>query len=201
MTAADRLAQLHIAETLRDAWSKSRWLIVALLVATTLAYCDGSRHGAAVERLRVVDSVRSVFADSSRIIEQRLEAHAPLVQQAVARVDTIRVAYERAAEHVAEHVAILDDSTVSVDSAPPTHSLPASLVIPELRVCAQLDTTSTAAIRVQAAQIADLTTDRNTWRDRALLDEANTPTPPRFGLRTGIAIGATIAVVLLHLLP
>jgi hypothetical protein len=45
-----------------------------------------------------------------------------------------------------------------------------------------------------------MTTDRDLWKDRATLDEANVEKPPRFGLRTGLALGAGAVLALLHVI-
>jgi hypothetical protein len=169
-------------------------IIVAVLGIAAAIYFTAKAQGAAAERARITDSVRTILADSSRAIEARLAARAPIIQQTLQAATVAHVAHAAAATAFAKHVVVLTDSTVSVDSGPPVKEVPASLVVPEIRTCDHAVAADTIAYRAVVAQLADVTADRDTWKKRAELDEANTPKIPRFGLGTGL-IGGFIAGV------
>lgn len=166
---------------------------LVLVVLVGFAYCAGHSAGASGERSAMADSVRRVLADSSKAIEHRLDARAPIIAQAKARVDTTRVAYRAAAAHIVP----VSDTTVSIDGAAPVSVVPASLVIPPIRLCAQLDTATTFSDSTVAAQLADMTRDRDTWRERAQRDEAQRGS--RFGFKSGAVLGAAVVALLAHL--
>jgi hypothetical protein len=194
MTAAQGLRKL---EQRALAMKASRTTVAIALVAAALvvAYCSGRTSGIRSAQKTAADSARRVLAESSAVIEKRIAARTVVIHQ----VDTIAVRARQAHAAAAAHVAIIDDSTVRVDSGPPVHEIPATIAIPEIRTCAAAITADTIDARAVVAQLADVTKDRDAWKQRALTDEANAPKAPRFGIKTGVAIGAALVVAVLHL--
>lgn len=176
-------------------FARARGVLIAVVGFVTLvgfAFCAGRSAGASGERSKMADSVRQVLADSSKAMERRMEARAPAIVTASARVDTVRIAYRAAAARIVP----VSDTTVSIDGGAPVSVVPASLVIPPLRLCAQLDTVTVLKDTLVAAQLVDMTKDRNSWRDRAHLDEAQRGS--RFGFKSGVVIGAAIVGLIVH---
>jgi len=168
----------------------AKLITAAAVVATlTFTYCAGKSTGRNEERGRMADSVRKVLADSSHRIETRI----------VHRTDTLTIVKQVATnERAAAHRAIQDVQRV-IDSVPHADSLPTALVVPAIQTCAKALVADSIEVTVMAAQIADLTADRDVWKARALMDE-KAQHHSRFGLKTGIAIGATVVALAAKLL-
>lgn len=193
MTAADRILVAGALERVRA--TARRWVPIACIAtaALTAAYCHGVTTGEVRIRTAMTDSLRHVLADSSKQIEARLAARAPTIVTAIARVDTVRVAYHAAAAHV----AVVSDTVLRVDSVLVNVPMP---VVQVIQRCESLVVADSIALHVVAAQLTDMTADRDAWRSRAQLDEANTPHPSRFGFKAGLLTGAGVALLVLHFL-
>lgn len=192
MSAADRIQALE-QRAMRMQDAKLWLLLLTVFVAFGITFCAGDSHGRAAQRAATADSVRHVLADSSKAIEKRLAARAPMIDQAQARVDTARVRYRASAAKV----QVANDTTLLIDAVP-VPTLPA--VAERIQSADSLVTTLTIKDSVGVAQLQDMTADRNTWRDRALLDEANASKPSRFGFKSGVAVGITVVVTIVHFL-
>lgn len=192
MNAVDRIAALQFWERARRWLARGGVFVVGCATVVLVSFCAGRSSGVSAERGRIADSVRKVLADSSRAIEQRLSDRAPKLVVAGQRVDTARAEYREAAKRIVP----ASDTSVSIDGAPPVTVVPAALVIPPLRLCANLDTLTALRDTLVAAQLADMTKDRNTWRDRALLDEAQRAS--RFGFKSGLAAGAVVVAIIVR---
>jgi hypothetical protein len=199
MNAADGIQALE-RRAMRS--GNARLILIAAAVFLTLGvtWCGGRSHGIAQERGRTVDSVRRVLRDSSIVIEKRLAARAPVLAAADTHATVARRAYAAAADTFRAHVTVIDSNTVRIDGGPPVHEIPVSLALPPIQACAPAIAADTVLHAVVVAQLADMTEDRDTWRARALLDEANTPHPSRIGFKSGVATGAIVVALLVHLL-
>lgn len=187
MTAADKFALDAIKATVVAHTAKIA-TVIAIIGTLTLTYCAGKSTGQSEERSRMADSVRHVLADSSRRIETRIEH----------RTDTLKIVQRVATQERHDaHQAIQDVQRV-IDSVPHADSLPVSLVVPAIQTCARALVADSIEVNVMAAQIDDLTKDRDVWRSRALMDEKQSHS--RFGLKTGVAIGATVVAVIVKVL-
>jgi hypothetical protein len=193
MMAADRLRALHWWEQARQLLTRVNVFVVAGATVVLIAYAAGHRQGEAKARTHMADSVRDVLADSSKAIEQRMASRAPVIAKAAANVDSARATYHTARTKV----VIVSDTVLRVDSQY------VSVPFPVVQVIQSGDSLEAAHVfrdSVTAAQLVDVTHDRDTWKARALLDEANTPKLPRFGFTTGVVTGIAIVLAVVHLL-
>ncbi len=194
MNAADSIQALEQRAATSRAIRIATLILLAVAAIAAFAYIIGKTKGAADTRQHLADSTRAVQADSSEAKEERIATRAPAIARADSQVVKTRVARQA----VAKRITIVDDSTVRVDSGPPEREVPASLVVPELRTCASADSAAVVDLSLVRAQLTDMTGDRDTWRDRALNDEANAPHIPLLGFKSGLAAGVVIVVAILH---
>lgn len=172
----------------------SRGVAIALLIigALVLAYCGGASRAAN----RAAVSTQRALADSSKAIEARMSARTIVIQH----TDTLVVQARLAHAAAVAPIAIVDDSTVrivaGVDSGPPVHQIPAAIAIPEIRTCTAALVVDSIRDRATAAQLQDMTKDRDIWKTRALNAESRIPT---LGIRAGMAIGAGAVALLAFL--
>jgi len=198
MTSAEKIAEWEsAAERRAKAILSAKWLValLSLVALVTFAECDGTSRGEAKERARTVDSVRKVLAESSKAIDARMVVRAPIIvyetktaEKAKAKHDTVAVLFDA-------RVQVLTDSTVSVDAGPPTTTIPVDLAIPEIYTARAALEHTTLALHATQAQLADMTEDRDAWKKRAELDEANQPKRSRFGFRAGLAVGVSLVIL------
>jgi hypothetical protein len=187
--SAERIARMELAQARRAlVWVGAKRLVFGVIVLA--AFCAGQSH----QRDRDAQARHKTLVDSAKHLETRIDTRAPVVQQTQHAATIAQAKHAAAARTFDAHVEILDDSTVRVDSGPPVHELPAALTIPEIRTArAALDTTA-IALTVTAAQLTDMTADRDVWRRIA------TEKHSRFGLKTGLAIGASAVALAFHFL-
>lgn len=181
MTAADQIA-LDALKSIAYRYAVRIAALAVLVAAFSLSYCAGRRHGSDAERSRMADSVRKVLADSSQHIEERI----------VWRTDTLRIVTQHAV--AARHDAFQSIKAVKqrLDSLP-SDSLPTELVIPAIKNCVSALIADSIEVKVVAAQLDDMTKDRDVWKSRALMDEKQAKRS-RFGFKTGAVIGVLAAV-------
>lgn len=165
-------------------------VVLGAFAVLTLTYCNGSAHGRAAERRAMADSVRKILADSSARIETRI----------VTRIDTIRLATKVATAQRRAATKAIDAVKLYVDSMPHADSLPIDLVLPAIKSCERALAADSIQVAVMAAQIDDITTDRDVWKARALLDERNQPKRSRFGFKAGVGAGAAAVLAIAHFL-
>jgi hypothetical protein len=193
MSAADKIWAAGVAEA--RILAAKRWtpVVLAAVALLVFAYCSGRSAGERRIRTAVVDSMRHVLADSTRALEARLVADAIVTTHQSAIATRERIVYREAAAKVTP----VSDTVLRVDSV--LVHVPA----PVVQVIARCDSVVTAdslTIVAVAAQLHDMTLDRDVWRARAELDERTQPRPPRFGFKTGLGAGVVLVAAVLHFL-
>ena len=168
-----------------------RWWPIALVLAVVgvLAYAQGVSAGVAKEQARTV----RVFAESSQVIEARIVARGAVAVKQANEATRQRIIYRDAAEHV----RIVSDTVLRVDSVLVHVPMP---VVREIIRCDSTVRADSLAFHVVAAQLDDMTHDRDTWRERALFDEQHQPKPSRVGFKSGVAAGVGVVAILVHFL-
>lgn len=186
MNAADWHLWITRIDRVRAFLMRANIAVVELAVVAIMMFMFGRSNGRAVERSAVADSVRTVLADSSAAIEKRTKARAPVLQQAVARVETLTVRQHAAAARV----QVLTDTTLLVDDVP-VLTLPP--IAERIRSDDALIRADSIALHIQGAQLTDVTADRDTWKRADQLDAAN---KSRFGFKSGVAVGVAVVLTL-----
>lgn len=195
MSSADRIAWIARIDALTPWLPRASVGVAVVAVVLAWTFHAGRAAGANAERARTVDSVRTVIADSSKAIEQRMAVRAPLIVKADTAASVARAKHAA----IAQRIVPVTDSTVSIDGAAPVSVVPASLVIPEIRTCQAAMMADTIDAGLIRAQLAEMTDDRDKQRARWELDEANAPKIPRFGFKSGLVAGVALVVSLLTL--
>lgn len=193
MNAANRIWLAGTLERIRA--TSLRWLPFVALIAIGLfaVRCDGIQEGERRIRTAVVDSTRRAAAARDKVLQDSIVALGVVLVKRAAEATRQRTAYHAAADRV--HV--VSDTVLRVDS------ILVHVPMPVVQVIARCDSVVRAdslVIHAQVVQLGAMTDDRNVWRTRALFDEAHQERVPRFGIKTGLAIGAGGLALLLHLL-
>ena len=131
-------------------------------------------------------SAGKVLADTIAKTEARLAVNAHAVDTLIVHTNLERMVYRNSP------VKVVNDTTLRVDSVLVHVPVPVVQVIAR---CDSLVTADSITIHAVVAQLADMTTDRDLWKQRALLDEQQ---KSRFGLKFGLAAGAALALVVVH---
>lgn len=187
MIAADSLALLE-----RNAQLHRRILALAGILATAAillltGYCTGGRRTRTGLAIAAIHAKQDTIRDTIRVVEQRLVVDTQRVRVTADGATVARAAFD-SAEHAV--LAIADTSSV----------LPDSIVLPALHVCDQALARDSIAYVALAANLTDMTIDRNAQRDRADGDEAEMKIlkPPKFGFKSGLATGLALMIGLAH---
>ena len=176
---------------LRDAFTigarldqKRRWRFAtgAILLAIAL-YSSERALGARTVTVEEVRASRDTVMDTVRVVERRL------------RVDTVRV---RETERVAEQRrGVFDSVAQSVTAASAAGLDPAALAMPAIQSCQQALAADTIAYRAVAANLQDMTEDRDAQRQRAADDERELRVgSKRLGFRSGFAVGLALVAAI-----
>jgi len=135
----------------------------------------------------MTDSLRHVYNDSSKHIEERIVYRTDTLRLAAKLADSTRHSAHHAIQNVQHYVEAVSDSGTTPDS------LPTSLVLPAIQTCTSALVADSIEVKVLDAQIHDLTADRDVWKSRAIMDE-KAAKPSRFGFKSGAVAGFLAAV-------
>jgi hypothetical protein len=181
-----------------------RALILAAIAAVALlgAYCAGQHHQQAVDEEQHYESARKAIVTDEATIKTKIVHDTVSVAATATAAQTADAKALRADSVFHAHVQVLSDSTVSIDHGPPTTEIPVALALPPIQLCPSAiaaDTAAYHALRVLLDDQIAMTTDET---HRADLAEAHAKAikGPRFGFRSGVAIGAALAIGVIRLL-
>jgi hypothetical protein len=166
--------------------------VALLAIALTMAYCSGQSAGQQAGRMQGYTAAKRELAQQIAVTEAKLEQRAAAVARESQRDSAARAAHAT----VRRRVAVVTDSSVSIDGGPPVPALPP--LVDVVRSSDELHRRDDALLIAERAEKADLAVDRDLWKKRALICEeqlARTK-PPRFGFMTGLGLGATLAAAL-----
>lgn len=172
--------------------------IVAAFVLASATYCGGKSQGRADERGHGADSLKKVYAHRSDSLEAALRDSAKVAKRLAAERDSLLRIHVKATQTFHAHVTVIDSNTVRIDNGPPVHEIPVALALPPIVTCEPVIQIDSAGLKLKDAQIATIAADRDTWKSRALVAEARRGS--RFGLKSGIALGATAVGFLVYLI-
>ncbi|HEX6462803.1 MAG TPA: hypothetical protein VFZ98_00065 [Vicinamibacterales bacterium] len=151
-------------------------------------YAAGARHGRNAATLAQLEAHRATVMDTVRVVERRL----------VVDTQRVRVTAHAAAEQRAAFDSSAKAVTALADSQPAT---PIALALPAIHLCQQTIAADTVAYAAVVATLGDMTTDRDAQRARAEDDERELKlSHPRFGFRSGLAVGAAVVAAVVHFL-
>lgn len=168
-------------------------------VVVLLGYCAGKSSGASDARTHVADSVRQVLADSSHAIEVRLTARQAALDFAQQASEAARAIHQPARAKI----RVISDTVLSVVRETDTVRVEVPReVVREIQASDTRHAADSVRIDLLTLQVRDLSTDRDTWQRRALLDEdvLKRSRPSRFGFRAGAIVGAVSIVALASLI-
>jgi hypothetical protein len=175
----------------------TRWIVVAAVVAASLtgAYCAGKSSGERNQKLTTLAAHVDTVTDTIHVVETRLVKDSA-AQHAAERAANAQRDTARQALAVTQQAIAYADSTGST-------TLPISTVLPGIHACEAALVDDSIAQHATTASLADMTKDRDAWKERALTDEEENKllAPARFGFKTGMVIGgATVSLlaVLVH---
>ncbi len=197
-TAADRLALDAIrATTIRAATRIA--LVLVLIVAFGMTYCAGKSQGTSKANSAWRDSVRKVQAHAIDSLNAKHRV------DSMTAVETSRVAEQKREKYVEARrpVRIKNDTTLIVTRGDTTITV---VVPPEVPLLIERADTvvivDSLALRAKVAELVDVTAQRDVAIARYTNDEAQIKEmkPSRFGLKTGMALGATLVGLLVYLI-
>ncbi len=197
-SAADRLAAdarkaVLLAHTPR--------VLLGLVLAVTVfaSYCAGKSQGKSDANGTWRDSVRKVQAAQLVALDKQHKA------DSMTAIETSRVAEQKREKYVEARrpVRIKNDTTLVITRADTTITLTVPPEIPLL--IERADTVvivDTLALHAKVAELADVTKQRDVAIARYTNDEAELKErkPSRFGLKTGMALGASVVGLLVYLI-
>lgn len=167
----------------------------ALAIVAGFSYCQGKSTGEAIARESAIAVMRLAIADSSKVIEARVDAR----YQAIAFQDKAVAAARDLHTTSRDKIRVVSDTVLSVVRATDTVRVDVPVeVVRAIQASDTLIARQDSLMALLRVQLADVTKDRDVWQHRALLDEsAYSKARPRFGIRTGVALGilATISFV------
>ena len=150
------------------------FLTILALVAGGVGYCAGRADGRRDARLEA-NRERIARAAAAR------ETAAEVSREAVERTVVARAERRQARTRI----AIVDDTTLTVDDLPVNVPLPVVSVIQKSDVQARTDSVTIVALQ---EHVRSLEEERDAWRERAQLLK-----PPTFTFVDGVVIGASAA--------
>jgi hypothetical protein len=202
MSAADQVAWdglkgLLVAHTARVV------LVVASVAALAFAYHAGDVHRDAIDR-------SALYRERSAALQQQLvQVARQRASDSITASHATGVAVETRQKYATARapVKLVSDTVVQVQRVTEHDTVTLSVDVPKeipaliRRADATIIADSIASHGTQAL-LADVTRERDLWKQRAELAEAQLKTvrSPRFGIRTGFAMGVTVAAALFHLL-
>ncbi len=197
-TAADRMA-LDAIKAAAISHATRLALATLLVVAFGMTYCSGVSRGKSQASQAWRDSVRKVQAHAIDSLNVKHRA------DSMTAVETSRVADQKREKYVEARrpVRIKNDTTLIVTRGDTTITV---VVPPEVPLLIERADTvvivDSLALRAKVAELVDVTAQRDTWKARALNDEAQIKEqkPSRFGLKTGMALGASVVGLLVYLI-
>lgn len=191
-----------ILRAARDWLTARRWFVVAVPGMLLGTFWAGVRHQRATDATAHYAAARAALVDTVRVLDVRIHHDTVRVAATAHAADSSRRAFRRADSTFAAHVHILSDSEVSVDGAPATATVPAALVIPDLRLCRSAVPSDSAAYAALAQLLQDQAAKTVAETHRADLAEHELARckGSRFGIKTGLALGAGLAALLVHVL-
>jgi hypothetical protein len=194
VTAADGITRLAERAARLDA--AKRWLPVALLVIASLfSYCGGLSRGKAQAQMDAYENARRALADTIATVRK------VSVTDSVAAISSEKKAVASRVVHEAkrEAVTVVSDTVLRVDTVLVNVPPPVVDLIRSSDETIRLDSVAYAALSQYAA---DLHRERDLWKQRAENAEQMLAATkrPRFGLRTGVVLGASAVALLVHFL-
>lgn len=160
----------------------SGWLTVLTLAGVVavggLSYCAGRSEEAKSVTLRA-NGVRTHTAGQGRRAANQARVRAALAAQTA---DTVR-------RRARSRVVITSDTTVSIDSLPDIPVAP--VIISVLRADDRKASADSLLIVSMGTEVAAITEEKDAWKERAELLK-----PPRCGVKCGVVLGATGALLL-----
>lgn len=194
MIAADRALWRERFDALGRFWSVGNILLaggVAMAIVSGFSYYRGKSTAEAMGLLAANAVIRKSLADSSKAIEQRIDARYQSIAFAERASANARAIHQTARAKI----TLVSDTVVRIDSV--LVDVPREIVR-EIAASDTLIAKQDVQLTLLTAQLRDLTADRDVWRHRALLDEEQIKRarPSRFGFRTGAAVGIITVVAI-----
>ncbi len=201
MTAAERFAWLNRFDAARRYLNVGNVCLVGgvlLLVVAVSGYRSGKAKGEAIGRAAVNAVIVQALADSSRVIEAREHRRYDSLSVARATSEAARVAFAP----LRQAVRIISDTVVSVVRATDTLRVEVPKeIVREIQASDALHAADSLRIALTDAQLVDVSSDRDIWKHRALLDEETLKQvrAPRIGFKTGVVLGTLATLAVAHL--
>lgn len=180
--------------------SLSYGMLAALFIACLGAmWFDGRATGRRQATTAMRDSVRKVQAHLSDSLEHKYHADS----LASLKQDSAMQRQKKRYSDLRRPVKVLSDTAIAIIHEGDTTTWTVPKEIPALiRAADTVVIVDSLAIRAKVAEIDDLREDRDVWKRRAQNDEdqIREMKPSRFGLRTGMAIGASLIGLFVYLI-
>jgi len=198
MTAADSFARDAIKAALLAHVKTVAWVVLALVTALSL-WCGGKANGRQQEATKQYQqrnaAIRHVI--DSLTAKYRADSIASAQRERDMERQHVRYADLRKPVHV------LDDTTLVVDRPDTTLTLTVPKEIPALiRSADTVVIVDSLAFKAKVAELDDMRASRDAEKQRADNAEAELKArrPPRFGLKAGLALGASAVGLLVYLI-
>jgi hypothetical protein len=202
MSAADQVAWDAIKGVL-VAHTARVVLVVASVAALALAYHAGDVHRDAIDR-------SALYRERSAALQQQLvQVARQRASDSITASHATEVAVETRQKYAAARapVKLVSDTVVQVQRVTEHDTVTLSVDVPKeipaliRRADATIIADSIAAQGTQAL-LADVTRERDLWKQRAELAEAQVKAlrPSRFGIKSGFVAGLGVAALLVHFL-
>jgi hypothetical protein len=202
MTAADRFRVNEFLDAGAAFVKRFNVALVAIIVlagAGVFLWHSAKAEGERIGRGAAESVMRAMLADSSRVIESRVDAR----YQAIAFAEKAQTAAAASHQTARAKIVLVSDTVVQVNRVTDTIavSVPREIV-QEIAASDTLRRADSVAIALYRAQLLDVSKDRDVWQRRALLDEdaLKRMRPSRFGFKSGATVGAIAVVAVVSLL-
>lgn len=191
-SAADDIQRLERSRAWKDHVTP-RNILIALLVIASYASCyvkgkrDGQRESVTDDRTAWTDLLNraNILRDQQQAAEAR-------------NVDAVQSSNAARKEHAKAAARFtIAGNEIAIDGGPPASVVPAAPVIQELKTAQAMRAADSTALAVSEVLIATKDEEIAVQTERVSIAERTAH--PRFGIKTGVALGATGVVVLVAL--
>jgi hypothetical protein len=190
MNAADRNRWRNTVDRVGDFVGRFQLAIMLAACVLLVGYCAGF-HGRRSGRDEAAAVMRAALADSSRVIEQRVDAR----YQAIAFAENASANARAIHQTARTKITVVSDTVVRIDTA--LVEVPREIV-KVIQASDSVIATQDVQIDLLTAQVRDLADDRDVWKRRAMVDETELRhrSSSRFGMKSGFVLGvASVAAV------